>query len=161
MATVSKEYKTIENIQGPLVFVKTEEPVGYKELVTVRLSDGSIKNGEVLDSANGMVVIQIFEGTSGIDRSASVKFLGDTMKMPVSKDMLGRVLSGSATPLDGGAEIVPEDMRDIAGAAINPWARASPNAFIQTGISTIDGMNTLVRGQKLPIFSASATPFLF
>jgi V/A-type H+-transporting ATPase subunit B len=158
MATVSKEYKTIENIQGPLVFVKTEEPVGYKELVTVRLSDGSIKNGEVLDSANGMVVIQIFEGTSGIDRSASVKFLGDTMKMPVSKDMLGRVLSGSAKPLDGGAEIVPEDMRDIAGAAINPWARASPNAFIQTGISTIDGMNTLVRGQKLPIFSASGLP---
>lgn len=158
MATVSKEYKTIENIQGPLVFVKTEEPVGYKELVTVRLSDGSIKNGEVLDSANGMVCIQIFEGTSGIDRAASVKFLGETMRMPVSKDMLGRVLSGSAKPLDGGADIVPEDMRDIAGAAINPWARDSPNAFIQTGISTIDGMNTLVRGQKLPIFSAAGLP---
>ena len=158
MEAVSKEYKTIQNIQGPLVFVKTEEPVGYKELVKVRLSDGSFKNGEVLDSADGMVVIQIFEGTTGIDRSASVRFLGDTMKMPVSKDMLGRVLSGSAKPLDGGAEIVPDKMLDIAGAAINPWARDSPADFIETGISTIDGMNTLVRGQKLPIFSASGLP---
>ena len=158
MATVAKEYKTISQIAGPLVFVKKTEPVGYKELVSVRLSDGSIKRGEVLDSSDDMVVVQIFEGTTGIDRSASVRFLGETMKMPVSKEMLGRVLNGAGDPLDGGAKIVPEKELDIAGAAINPWARDSPADFIETGISTIDGMNTLVRGQKLPIFSASGLP---
>ena len=124
MATVAKEYKTISQIAGPLVFVKKTEPVGYKELVSVRLSDGSIKRGEVLDSSDDMVVVQIFEGTTGIDRSASVRFLGETMKMPVSKEMLGRVLNGAGDPLDGGAKIVPEKELDIAGAAINPWARA-------------------------------------
>ena len=175
MATVAKEYKTISQIAGPLVFVKKTEPVGYKELVSVRLSDGSIKRGEVLDSSDDMVVVQIFEGTTGIDRSASVRFLGETMKMPVSKEMLGRVLNGAGDPLDGGAKIVPEKELDIAGAAINPEiiadehrdinglamnpaARNYPNEFIQTGISTIDGLNTLVRGQKLPIFSASGLP---
>ena len=152
---VSKEYKTISQIAGPLVFVKKTEPVGYQEMVSVRLSDGTMKRGQVLDSSEDMVVIQIFEGTTGIDRAASVRFLGDTMKMPVSKDMLGRILSGSGQPLDGGAAIIPEEELDIQGAAINPWARDSPADFIQTGISTIDGMNTLVRGQKLPIFSAS------
>jgi len=155
---VSKEYKTISQIAGPLVFVKKTEPVGYQEMVSVRLSDGTMKRGQVLDSSDDMVVIQIFEGTTGIDRAASVRFLGDTMKMPVSKDMLGRILSGSGQPLDGGAAIIPEEELDIQGAAINPWARDSPADFIQTGISTIDGMNTLVRGQKLPIFSASGLP---
>ncbi|MFA6804970.1 MAG: V-type ATP synthase subunit B [Candidatus Methanomethylophilaceae archaeon] len=155
---VSKEYKTISQIAGPLVFVKKTEPVGYQEMVSVRLSDGTMKRGQVLDSSEDMVVIQIFEGTTGIDRAASVRFLGDTMKMPVSKDMLGRILSGSGQPLDGGAAIIPEEELDIQGAAINPWARDSPADFIQTGISTIDGMNTLVRGQKLPIFSASGLP---
>jgi V/A-type H+-transporting ATPase subunit B len=105
-----------------------------------------------------MVVVQVFEGTSGIDKDAGVRFLGETMKMPVSKDMLGRVLSGSGEPLDGGPAITPEKKLDIVGAAINPWARDNPADFIQTGISTIDGMNTLVRGQKLPIFSASGLP---
>ena len=158
MAEVSKEYKTVTQIAGPLVFVEKTEPIGYQELVSVRLSDGTMKRGQVLDSSDDVVVVQIFEGTSGIDRDASVKFLGDTMKMPVSKDMLGRVLSGSGQPLDGGPEISPEKKLDINGAAINPWARDSPSDFIQTGISTIDGMNTLVRGQKLPIFSASGLP---
>ena len=158
MAEVSKEYKTVTQIAGPLVFVEKTEPIGYQELVSVRLSDGTMKRGQVLDSSDDVVVVQIFEGTSGIDRDASVKFLGDTMKMPVSKDMLGRVLSGSGQPLDGGPEISPEKKLDINGAAINPWARDSPSDFIQTGISTIDGTNTLVRGQKLPIFSSAGLP---
>ncbi len=155
---ISKEYKTISEIAGPLVFVKKTEPVGYQEMVSVRLSDGTMKRGQVLDSSDDMVVVQIFEGTTGIDRAASVRFLGDTMKMPVSRDMLGRILSGAGEPLDGGANIIPEMELDIEGAAINPWARDNPAEFIQTGISTIDGMNTLVRGQKLPIFSASGLP---
>ena len=158
MSKVSKEYKTISEIAGPLVFVKKTEPISYQELVSVKLSDGSTKRGQVLDSSDDMVVVQIFEGTSGIDRDASVRFLGETMKMPVSKDMLGRVLSGSGEPLDGGPAITPEKKLDIVGAAINPWARDNPADFIQTGVSTIDGMNTLVRGQKLPIFSASGLP---
>ena len=158
MATVSKEYKTISEIAGPLVFVKKTEPIAYQELVSVKLSDGSVKRGQVLDTSDDMVVVQIFEGTSGIDQSAAVRFLGETMKMPVSKDMLGRVLSGAGDPLDGGPAITPEAKLDIVGAAINPWARDNPADFIQTGISTIDGMNTLVRGQKLPIFSGSGLP---
>ena len=158
MSKVSKEYKTISEIAGPLVFVKKTEPISYQELVSVKLSDGSTKRGQVLDSSDDMVVVQIFEGTAGIDRDASVRFLGETMKMPVSKDMLGRVLSGSGEPLDGGPAITPEKKLDIVGAAINPWARDSPSDFIQTGVSTIDGMNTLVRGQKLPIFSAAGLP---
>jgi len=155
---VSKEYKTISQIAGPLVFVKKTEPVGYQEMVSVRLSDGTMKRGQVLDSSDDMVVVQIFEGTTGIDRAASVRFLGDTMKMPVSRDMLGRILSGAGQPLDGGSNIIPDMELNIEGAAINPWARDNPAEFIQTGISTIDGMNTLVRGQKLPIFSASGLP---
>ena len=158
MADISKEYKTISQIAGPLVYVKNTEPVGYYEMVNIRLSDGTMRRGQVLDSSDDLVVVQVFEGTSGIDRDASVRFLGETMKMPVSKDMLGRVLSGAGEPLDGGAKIVPEKELDITGAAINPWARDSPSDFIQTGISTIDGMNTLVRGQKLPIFSQSGLP---
>ena len=158
MATVSKEYKTISEIAGPLVFVKKTEPISYQELVSVKLSDGTMKRGQVLDTSDDLVVVQIFEGTSGIDKAASVRFLGETMKMPVSKDMLGRVLTGAGEPLDGGPAITPEAKLDIVGAAINPWARDSPADFIQTGISTIDGMNTLVRGQKLPIFSGSGLP---
>ena len=158
MADISKEYKTISQIAGPLVYVKNTEPVGYNEIVSIRLSDGTMRRGQVLDSSNDLVVVQVFEGTTGIDRDASVRFLGDTMKMPVSREMLGRVLSGAGDPLDGGAKIVPEKELDITGAAINPWARDSPSDFIQTGISTIDGMNTLVRGQKLPIFSQSGLP---
>ncbi|MDR0777850.1 MAG: V-type ATP synthase subunit B [Methanomassiliicoccaceae archaeon] len=158
MSNVSKEYKTISEIAGPLVFVKNTEPISYQELVSVKLSDGSVKRGQVLDSSDDMVVVQIFEKTTGIDRNASVRFLGETMKMPVSKDMLGRVLTGSGEPLDGGPAITPEKKLDIVGAAINPWARDNPADFIQTGVSTIDGMNTLVRGQKLPIFSAAGLP---
>jgi V/A-type H+-transporting ATPase subunit B len=153
-----KEYKTIEEISGPLVFVEVEEPVGYDEIVEIKLSNGETKRGQVLESGEDVVAIQVFEGTDEIDRNASVRFLGETMKMPVTEDLLGRVLSGRGEPIDGGADIVPDDRRDIIGAAINPYAREYPDEFIQTGVSAIDGMNTLVRGQKLPIFSGSGLP---
>jgi V/A-type H+-transporting ATPase subunit B len=155
---MSKEYRTISEIAGPLIFVEKTAPIGYGELVSIALPDGTKKRGQVLDTSKDIVVVQVFEGTSGIDRATGVKFLGETIKLPVSEDMLGRILSGSGEPLDGGPEIIPEERRDILGAAINPSARQSPEEFIQTGISTIDGNNTLVRGQKLPIFSGSGLP---
>src|SRR3989339_385506 len=153
-----KEYKTISRIAGPLIFVKKTEPIGYADMVKIALPDGTIKNGQVLDTSDDIVVVQIFEGTSGIDKDTRVKFLGETLKLSVSKEMLGRVLSGSGKPIDGGPEIIPEKKLEIVGAAINPFSRASPHDFIQTGISTIDAMNTLVRGQKLPLFSGSGLP---
>jgi V/A-type H+-transporting ATPase subunit B len=153
-----KEYKTISQIAGPLVFVEKTEPVGFNEIAIVTLPNGEERRGQVLDTSHDLVVIQMFEGTSGIEKAAGARFLGETLKMPVSQDMLGRILSGSGEPLDGGPKIIPEDRLDIVGAAINPWARDNPREFIQTGISTIDGMNTLVRGQKLPIFSGSGLP---
>ena len=153
-----KEYQTITEISGPLVFAEVDEPVGYDEIVEIETPQGETKRGQVLESSEGIVSIQVFEGTSGIDRNASVRFLGETMKMPVTEDLLGRVLDGSGNPIDGGPEIVPDERRDIVGAAINPYAREYPEEFIQTGVSAIDGMNTLVRGQKLPIFSASGLP---
>jgi len=153
-----KEYKTITQIAGPLVFVEKTEPIGYGTLVKVMLQDGSVKTGQVLDSSDDIVVVQIFEGTSGISRESRVKFLKENIKLAVSKDMLGRVFNGSGKPIDGGPDLVPEKRMDIGGAAINPYARNSPADFIQTGISTIDTTNTLVRGQKLPIFSGSGLP---
>ncbi|MCK5594464.1 MAG: V-type ATP synthase subunit B, partial [Candidatus Aenigmarchaeota archaeon] len=143
---------------GPLVFVEKTHPVSYGEVVKVMLSSGETKNGQVLDTSDDMVVVQIFEGTSGIDKQSSVRFLGETISLPVSQDILGRIFNGAGKPIDGGSEIIPEKQMDILGAAINPYARQSPADFIQTGISTIDLMNTLVRGQKLPIFSASGLP---
>ena len=153
-----KEYKTITRVAGPLIFVEKTEPIGYADIVKIALPDGTIKNGQVLDTSDDIVVVQVFEGTSGIDVDTRVKFLGDTLKLSVSKDMLGRVLSGSGRPIDGGPEVIPEKKLDIGGAAINPFSRASPHDFIQTGISAIDAMNTLVRGQKLPLFSGSGLP---
>lgn len=155
---MGKEYRTISDIAGPLIFVKKTEPVGYGELVNIKLPDGTVKRGQVLDTSKEIVAVQVFEGTAGIDMDSSVKFLGETIKLPVSKEILGRILSGSGVPLDGGPEIIPEKKLEIVGSAINPYARESPRQFIQTGISTIDGMNTLVRGQKLPIFSGSGLP---
>ena len=153
-----KEYRTITRIAGPLLFVEKTEPVGYGELVNIILSDGSLKRGQVLDTSDEMVVAQVFETTAGIGRDSGVRFTGETIKMPVGRDMLGRILSGGGNPIDGGPEIVPDRRLEITGAAINPYARHSPEEFIQTGISTIDGMNTLVRGQKLPIFSGAGLP---
>jgi V/A-type H+-transporting ATPase subunit B len=153
-----KEYKTITEISGPLVFAEVDEPIGYDEIVEIETPQGETKRGQVLESSEGVVAIQVFEGTTGIDRNASVRFLGETLKMPVTEDLLGRVLDGSGQPIDGGPEIVPDERRDIVGSAINPYSREYPEEFIQTGVSAIDGMNTLVRGQKLPIFSGSGLP---
>jgi V/A-type H+-transporting ATPase subunit B len=153
-----KEYRTINKIAGPLLFVEKTEPIGYGELVNIILFDGTVKRGQVLDTSDELVVVQVFETTAGIGRDSGVRFTGETIKMPVGREMLGRILSGGGKPIDGGPEIVPEKRLDITGAAINPYARASPNEFIQTGISTIDGTNTLVRGQKLPIFSGAGLP---
>ena len=155
---MQKEYKTIKEISGPLVFVEKTEPVSYGELVQVSLPDGTTKRGQVLDTSHDIVVVQIFEGTSGIDKQSGVKFLGETIKINLSKDMLGRIMSGAGEPIDGGAPIIPEERLEIIGAAINPYSRDSPLEFIQTGISTIDGLNTLVMGQKLPIFSGAGLP---
>src|SRR3989338_6997326 len=153
-----KEYKTITRIAGPLIFVEKTEPVGYGNLVKIMLSNGELRNGQVLDTSEQIVVVQVFEGTSGIDRESKVKFLKETIKLPVAKDMLGRIFDGAGRPIDGGPEIIPEKRLDIIGSAINPYARTQPSDFIQSGISTIDSMNTLVRGQKLPIFSGSGLP---
>ena len=153
-----KEYRTITDVKGPLVFLNKTEPVSYGEIVQLRLSDGSMKNGQVLDTSDDQVIVQVFEGTASVDRQTGVKFLGDVFKLPVSKGLIGRILDGAGRPRDGGPAIVAAEMADIIGAAINPYSRQSPEAFIQTGISAIDACTSLVRGQKLPIFSASGLP---
>jgi len=140
------------------VYAEVDEAIGYDEIVEIETAQGETLRGQVLESSEDVVAIQVFEGTSGIDRDASVRFLGETMKMPVTEDLLGRVLDGSGRPIDDGPEIVPEERQDIVGAAINPYSREYPEEFIETGVSAIDGMNTLVRGQKLPIFSSSGQP---
>ena len=155
---MQKEYKTITEISGPLVFAEVDEPVGYDEIVEIETPSGETRRGQGLESTADYVAIQVFEGTDGIDRESSVRFLGETLQMPLTEELLGRVLSGSGQPIDGGPDIEPEEERSIVGAAINPTAREYPEEFIQTGVSGIDGMNTLVRGQKLPIFSGSGLP---
>ena len=152
-----KEYKTISRIAGPLVFVEKMHEVAYGELVEIDLH-GEIKSGQVLDTSKDIVVVQVFEGTSGIDRNSTVKFLGKTIKLNCTKELLGRILDGLGRPIDGGPEVIPDEQRDVNGAAINPYSRDAPRDFIQTGISSIDGMNTLVKGQKLPIFSGAGLP---
>jgi len=155
---MGKEYKTITEIAGPLIFMEKTEPVGYKEIVSINMPDGTSRRGEVLDTSSEIVVVQVYEGTGGLNKECGVVFTGETLKLAASIDLLGRILSGAGDPLDGGPRIVPDKMIDINGAAMNPYARLPPKDFIQTGISTIDGTNTLVRGQKLPIFSASGLP---
>ena len=156
---VSSEYRTVNYVTGPLVFLKGIKGVSYGEMVEVTLPDGKTRNGQVLEISEEMACVQVFEGTQGIDvDKTSVKFKGEVAKIGVSTDMLGRVLNGFGKPIDGGPKITPEDMVEIAGAPINPYSRAEPRDFIQTGISAIDGLNTLVRGQKLPIFSGSGLP---
>ncbi len=155
---ILKKYKTISSIAGPLIFVEKTHPVGYGELVSITLADGEERLGQVLDTSRDMVVVQSFKGTSRIDKQSTVQFLGDIIRLKVSEDMLGRILDGTGKPRDKGPEIIPEDEIDIIGNAINPASRAPPEDFIQTGLSAIDGMNTLVRGQKLPIFSGSGLP---
>ena len=139
----------IENVEG----------ITYYELAEIEMKDGTIRQGRVLEVDGDKALVQVFEGTSGLNVNESkVRFLGHGIELPVSMDMLGRVFDGMGRPRDNGPRIIPEDRRDIEGLPLNPYARDYPSEFIQTGISTIDGLNTLVRGQKLPIFSASGLP---
>ena len=159
---VVKEFKTISYVSGPLIFVNNPKNVSYGETAIITLANGEKRNGQVLDISGDIAVVQVFEGTSGIDDlRTKVRFSGESSKIAVSHDMLGRVLNGVGIPRDGGPDIIPEDTRDIAGMPINPYARDKPADFIQTGISVIDGLNTLVRGQKLPIFSGAGLPANF
>lgn len=152
-------YLSVSNIAGPLMLVEGVPGVKYGELVEIELPSGEIRRGEVLQVEEDKVLLQVFEGTSGIDiPKTSVRFLAKGLEINLSIDMLGRVFDGLGRPIDGGPDVVPEERADINGAPINPYARDYPNEFIQTGISTIDGLNTLVRGQKLPIFSGSGLP---
>jgi len=154
-----KEYKTVTQISGPLVFVEGVSGVGYNEIVEITLPSGERRKGQVLDTQEGIAIVQVFGSTAGINVSDTrVKFLGETMQLGVSPEMLGRVFNGLGEPRDKGPAIIPEKRVDINGSPINPYSRAEPRDFIQTGVSTIDGMNTLVRGQKLPIFSGSGLP---
>ncbi len=154
-----KEYETIKEIRGPLLIVEKVADVAYDELVSIELPSGERRSGRVLEVGLGYAVVQVFEGTLGISPSGTrVRFLGRTMEIPVSEDMLGRVFDGLGRPIDGGPEIIAEEKRDVNGAPLNPAARKYPEDFIQTGVSAIDGMNTLVRGQKLPIFSGGGLP---
>ena len=154
-----KEYKTIREVAGPLMLVDQVEGVKYDELVEIEQSDGRIRRGKVLEINQDKALLQLFEGSQGLRiTDSSAKFLGHSIELAVAPDMLGRVFDGMGRPIDGGAELIPEKRLDINGAPINPAARDYPNEFIQTGISAIDGLNTLVRGQKLPVFSGSGLP---
>ena len=154
-----KEYRTIQEIASPLMVVDHVQGVTYDELAEVELTDGSIRRAKVLEVNGDKAVVQLFSSAAGINLAQSkVRFLGHPLQLAVSGDMLGRVFNGMGEPIDGGPEILAEEYRDINGLAMNPAARNYPNEFIQTGISTIDGLNTLVRGQKLPIFSGSGLP---
>lgn len=154
-----KEYKSVTEVVGPLMVVEGVEGVKFEELVDIKLQNGERRRGRVLEIEGDKAMVQIFEGSSGINlRDTSVRFLGRPLELGVSEDMIGRIFDGLGSPIDGGPNIIPEDKVDINGSPINPVSRDYPSEFIQTGISTIDGLNTLVRGQKLPIFSGSGLP---
>jgi len=156
-----REYIGVDRIEGPLVFVRGTHPIGYRELAEVVAPDGQVRLGMVLDTAGDVVVAQVFDGTVGLTMPETrVRFRGEPLSLGVSADMLGRVFNGLGRPIDGGAAPLADDMRDINGRPINPTARRYPRDFIQTGISAIDGMNTLIRGQKLPIFSGNGLPHI-
>ena len=151
-----KEYKSVTEVVGPLMVVEGVEGVKYEELVDIILQDGTRRRGRVLEIDRDKAMVQIFEGSSGINlKDTSVRFLGKPLELAVSEDMIGRIFDGTGKPIDDGPALIPEKHLDINGYPINPVARDYPSEFIQTGISTIDGLNTLVRGQKLPIFSGS------
>lgn len=154
-----KEYRTIQEVAGPLMLVQGVENVTYDEIGEIELANGETRRCKVLEIDGSNALVQLYESATGINLSNSkVRFLGRTLELGVSADMLGRVFDGMGRPIDKGPEILPDERRDINGLAMNPAARDYPNEFIQTGISAIDGLNTLVRGQKLPIFSASGLP---
>jgi len=154
-----KEYKSISNISGPLLVVEGVEGVKYEELAEVRLADNTVRNGRVLEVNGDDALVQVFEGTTGIDtENTIVKFLARGSQMYLSQDILGKVFTGLGKPRSADDKIIPEKSLDINGSPINPFARDYPNEFIQTGLSAIDGLNTLVRGQKLPIFTGAGLP---
>jgi len=154
-----KEYRTIQEVTGPLMLVRGVEGVTYNEMGEIELASGETRKCRVLEIDGTNVLVQLFENSTGINLSNSkVRFLGRAMELGVSEDMLGRTFDGLGRTIDGGPDILPEERRDINGLPMNPAARAYPSEFIETGVSAIDGLNTLVRGQKLPIFSASGLP---
>ncbi len=154
-----REYRTIQEVAGPLMLVRDVEAVAYNELGEIELSTGEKRRCRVLEIDGSNALVQLFESSTGINLAESkVRFLGRQMELGVSEDMLGRVFDGLGRPIDGGPEIMPDKRLDVNGTPMNPAARSYPQEFIQTGISAIDGLNTLVRGQKLPIFSASGLP---
>jgi V/A-type H+-transporting ATPase subunit B len=156
---MAKEYRTIQEVAGPLMLVKDVENVKYDELGEIELSSGEKRRCKVLEIDGSNALVQLFENATGINlESSKVKFLGRSLELGVSGDMLGRVFDGLGRTIDGGPEIIPDARMDINGLPMNPAARAYPEEFIETGVSAIDGLNTLVRGQKLPIFSASGLP---
>ena len=156
---MSKEYRTIQEVAGPLMLVRDVENVTYDELGEIELANGEKRRCRVLEIDGSNALVQLFESSTGINLANSkVRFLGRSMELGVSEDMLGRVFDGLGRTIDGGPEILPEARLDVNGLPMNPAARAYPSEFIQTGVSAIDGLNTLVRGQKLPIFSASGLP---
>lgn len=154
-----REYRTIQEVAGPLMLVKQVAGVTYGELGEIELQNGELRRCKVLEVNGSNALVQLFESAAGINLAGSkVRFWGRSLEFGVSMDMLGRVFSGLGTPMDGGPDILPEQNRDVNGTPMNPAARDYPSEFIQTGISAIDGLNTLVRGQKLPIFSGSGLP---
>jgi len=153
------DYRTITGVEGPLVILENVKFPTFGEIVNVNLSDGSVRQGQILEVNKKRAVVQVFEGTSGIDnKRCHIEFTGDTMKMPISDDLMGRAFNGSGKPIDKGPSVMAEDFLNINGAPLNPKARIYPKEMIQTGISAIDTMNSVVRGQKLPLFSAAGLP---
>ena len=156
---VTKEYRTTSQIKGPLIFVESITDVGYNEMVEILDPVGQVRLGQVLEVDRSRCMVRVFVGTSGLDLDRTrIRFTGDVTRLDVSLSMLGRVLDGSGQPIDGGPPIIPESSLDINGLPINPIVRTHPSEFIQTGVSAIDGLNTLTRGQKLPIFSGAGLP---
>jgi len=154
-----REYMNVSGITGPLIIVEGVKGVGYGELVEIRTPSGEIRIGQTLEVDEDKAVVQVFEGTTGLSqRNMRTIFLGKTLEMPVHRDMLGRIFDGLGRPIDDAPQVVSDIMRDVNGLPINPYSREYPRDFIQTGISAIDGMNTLIRGQKLPVFSGSGMP---
>ena len=156
---ITKEYRTVRQVVGPLIMIDGVEGVTYGELTDIKQAEGPMRRGRVLEISGSKALVQVFEGTSGLSpQDLKVKFLGKGIELGVSEDMLGRVFDGFGRPIDDGPELIPEKWLNINGSPMNPYARDYPNEFIQTGVSTIDLLNTLVRGQKLPLFSASGLP---
>ena len=156
MSLATQEFKTVKYVSGPLIFIEQGERFAYGSILDIIMPDGSIRTGQVLEVSKEHAVVQVLEQTAGLDvKDTAVRLRAETAKIGVSKEMIGRAFNGSAKPIDNLPDILPEKQLPISGLPINPIRRDKPNDFVQTGISSIDGFNTLVRGQKLPIFSGS------